>query len=257
MAIKHAISSIELETFRSYFQHFNNQYLLIGGTATKLLLDEASLPTTRTTKDLDIVLCIEALTSDFLDLFWQFIKDGDYECSIKSGNKRCFYRFENPKNLNFPFMLELLTDESIQMEGIEQVTHPIVIDDEMISLSAIMLNEEYYQFTMLNRKEINGIMVANEIAIIPLKVCAFLDLTEKKANGIKISSNDINKHKNDVYKLVQLLSDTPLNDIPTSIKQDISKFCKIKEDEPNILKQLHVKFDSLDEIRNVLLNVYC
>ena len=120
-----------------------------------------------------------------------------------------------------------------------------------------MLNEEYYQFTMLNRKEINGIMVANEIAIIPLKVCAFLDLTEKKANGIKISSNDINKHKNDVYKLVQLLSDTPMNDIPTSIKQDISKFCKIKEDEPNILKQLHVKFDSLDEIRNVLLNVYC
>lgn len=70
-------------------------------------------------------------------------------------------------------MLELLTDESVQFEGINQVTHPITLDDEIVSLSAIMLNKDYYQFLMLNRTEINGIVLVNEIGIIPLKVCAF------------------------------------------------------------------------------------
>ena len=55
-------------------------------------------------------------------------------------------------------MLELLTDESVQFEGINQVTHPITLDDEIVSLSAIMLNKEYYQFLMLNRPEINNLI---------------------------------------------------------------------------------------------------
>jgi len=257
MAINQAISTIELETFRSHFHSFNNQYILIGGTATKLLLDEAGLSNTRTTKDLDIVLCIEAITLEFVLQFWKFINEGGYECYVKSGDKRCFYRFDNPMNPNYPFMLELLTDKSIQIEGIDQVTHPIFVDDELVSLSAIMLNEEYYQFIMQNKRVIKGIMVVNEIAIIPLKICAYLDLSNKKANGLKISINDINKHRNDVYRLVQLLSNSPLSNIPTIIKQDISKFCNKLEEHPTILKQLQLDFESIDEIRNVLLNVYC
>lgn len=70
-------------------------------------------------------------------------------------------------------MLELLTDESVQFEGINQVTHPITLDDEIVSLSAIMLNKDYYQFLMLNRTEINGIVLVNEIGIIPLKFVHF------------------------------------------------------------------------------------
>lgn len=256
MAQSHAISSIQLETFKSRFLLFKNQYVLIGGIASQLLLEEVGI-TTRSTKDLDIVLCIEALTNNFILHFWKFIKDGGYECFIKSGDKRCFYRFDNPKNPNYPYMLELLSDKTIQMEDIDQVTHPIVIDDELVSLSAIMLNQEYYQFIMQNKREIKGIMVVNEIAIIPLKIFAYLNLSDKKAKGEKISSDDINKHKNDVYRLVQLLSKSPLSNIPPIIKQDIAKFCMTLEEHPTILKQLHLDFESIDEIRNILLNVYC
>lgn len=169
MAQSHAINSIQLNTFKAHFLTFKNQYVLIGGIASNLLLDDAGITTNRTTKDLDIVLCIEAITNDFVLHFWKSIRDGDYECSVKSSNKRCLYRFEKPQNPKYPYMLELLSDKSILLEGIDQTTHPIIVDDEIVSLSAIMLNEEYYQFLMKNKIEINGIMVVNEIAIIPLK----------------------------------------------------------------------------------------
>lgn len=154
-------------------------------------------------------------------------------------------------------MLELLSDKSISLDGGDYITHPIVIDDEIVSLSAIMLNEEYYQFILHNRREIKGVMVVNEIGIIPLKILAFLNLTDMKSNGKKINSNDINKHKNDAFRLVQLLKNKSLNNIPVIIKQDISKFCIALEEHPTILRQLKLDYESMEEIRSILLNVYC
>ena len=48
-----------LDLFRDKFADFSEQYVLIGGTAAYLLLDKADLQP-RATKDLDIVLCVEA-----------------------------------------------------------------------------------------------------------------------------------------------------------------------------------------------------
>ena len=55
---------IGLEIFRSYFADHAGSYALIGGAACTLLMEEAGL-TFRATKDLDIVLHIEALESHF------------------------------------------------------------------------------------------------------------------------------------------------------------------------------------------------
>ena len=63
----------------------------------------------RTTKDLDIVLCIETLDRDFTHAFWDFIKLGEYNNCQKSTGKRLFYRFYGPKQKGFPEMLELFT----------------------------------------------------------------------------------------------------------------------------------------------------
>ena len=49
-----------LDRFRAHFYGLASSYLLIGGAATQLLLDEAGL-TSRATKALDIVPCVEAL----------------------------------------------------------------------------------------------------------------------------------------------------------------------------------------------------
>lgn len=154
-------------------------------------------------------------------------------------------------------MLELLTDKSIQFEGINQVTHPIILEDDLVSLSAILLNNDYYQFLMANRREINGIIVANEVAIIPLKLCAYIDLIDKKANGDNINSDIIRKNKNDVYRLVQLLTYSPLPNIPQIIKNDIKRFCSEINDYSNILNQLSIVIKEIDEIKRILINIYC
>jgi hypothetical protein len=53
-----------LEVFRDYFAGQADQFVFIGGTAATLAMADAGLAF-RATKDLDIVLHIEALTSDF------------------------------------------------------------------------------------------------------------------------------------------------------------------------------------------------
>ena len=53
-----------LAIFRSWFRDYADQYILIGGTAATLAMEEAGLEF-RATKDLDIVLHVEALTPEF------------------------------------------------------------------------------------------------------------------------------------------------------------------------------------------------
>ena len=64
-----------LEQFKKHFAQFADRYVLIGGTACTILMEEAGLEF-RATKDLDIVLCIEALDREFGKAFWQFIQTG-------------------------------------------------------------------------------------------------------------------------------------------------------------------------------------
>ncbi|NLN92380.1 MAG: hypothetical protein GX130_03595 [Candidatus Hydrogenedens sp.] len=53
-----------LEKFREVFREERDQYVLIGGVATMHWLQKAALPA-RATKDLDIVLPIEAQKKGF------------------------------------------------------------------------------------------------------------------------------------------------------------------------------------------------
>lgn len=51
---------------------------MIGGAACNLLEEELEM-NPRATKDLDLVLVVEALTPDFGMRLWDFIKEGNYE----------------------------------------------------------------------------------------------------------------------------------------------------------------------------------
>ena len=66
-----------LNIFRAWFADHADQYILIGGTAAALTMEEAGLEF-RATKDLDIVLHVEALTPEFGQAFWSFIEAGAY-----------------------------------------------------------------------------------------------------------------------------------------------------------------------------------
>jgi len=65
-----------LDVFREYFAGHADQFVLIGGTAATLAMEEAGLEF-RATKDLDIVLHIEALSPSFGEVFWSFVEAGE------------------------------------------------------------------------------------------------------------------------------------------------------------------------------------
>jgi hypothetical protein len=67
-----------LAIFQEWFNGFENQYVLIGGTAASISMTEAGLPF-RGTKDLDIVLHVEVLTPAFGQKFWEFVQAGGYQ----------------------------------------------------------------------------------------------------------------------------------------------------------------------------------
>ena len=64
-----------LNLFREHFSNFSDRYVLIGGTACDLAMSEVGVPF-RATKDLDIVLCVEALDVEFAKAFWAFVAAG-------------------------------------------------------------------------------------------------------------------------------------------------------------------------------------
>lgn len=55
-----------------------------------------------------------------------------------------FYRFRNPENTEYPKEIELFSRKSdvLTYNGNDRLT-PIHISDELSSLSAILLNDEY------------------------------------------------------------------------------------------------------------------
>jgi hypothetical protein len=74
-----------LGIFREHFANHAGQFVLIGGTAATLAMESAGLQF-RATKDLNIVLHIEALDPAFGSAFWNFVERGNWLAS-ESGRK--------------------------------------------------------------------------------------------------------------------------------------------------------------------------
>lgn len=143
-----------LDIFKEYFTGYENQYVLIGGAACDILF-ASNDGQFRATRDLDMVLIIEALTSDFGEKFWMFVKEGEYRNKAGSTGRPQFYRFDKPIKTEYPKMLELFAKTDFELKEMDGLT-PIHIDDEVSSLSAILLNDDYYKLLLEGRIIIKG-----------------------------------------------------------------------------------------------------
>lgn len=187
-----------LSTFREYFKGFKDQYVLIGGSACSLWFDSEGIQF-RTTKDLDVVLVIESLDQDFAKTFIDFVEKGRYE-HISKG-KTQFYRFAKPKDSAFPQMVELFSRKPEFLKGVETRLAPIHISDETESLSAILLDDDYYNVLKNNSVVTSEISLLNVACLVVFKIKAYMDLMEKEQKGNPVDSRDIKKHRNDVLRL--------------------------------------------------------
>ena len=231
---------IKLEKFKEYFKEYEEQYVVIGGTACELLMTNEELDF-RGTKDLDIVIIVEALTKEFGIAFWNFVLEAGYQHINKGTGKSQFYRFSEPKGLEYPAMIELFSKKQdwLPLDRIERIV-PIHIDDSISSLSAILLNESYYNFLKTGTGVVDGISILKAEHIIPFKAKAWLDLTHRKLKGEHVDSRDIKKHKNDVFRLSILLMPNHSLELPNEIKSDVNEFLLNMENEDVNLKQLNI-----------------
>jgi len=231
-----------IDRFRESFESFRDCYVIIGGTACDALMDEAGIDF-RATKDIDIVLLIEEINADFAQCIWGFIKAGNYQNLEKSRESKQYYRFMKPGNDDFPYMIELFTRKSDLMQNrIDSKFTPLHFGNYISSLSAILLDEDYYNLLKSNKIVIEGISVAGTESLILLKAKAFIDLSKRKEEGDPIDSKDIKKHRNDVLRLSQLLSQDQRISITDKLKSDFVEFIDALSDDNNIdLNQLGIK----------------
>jgi hypothetical protein len=214
-----------LDLFRQHFAAHADQYVLIGGTAATLAMDDAGLDF-RATRDLDIVLDVEALNATFGATFWTFVEQGRYEIRQASDTGRpVHYRFSKPEDRRFPAMLELFsrTPGGIILPEGSRLT-PIPLAEAVASLSAILLDGDYYQFIMSGRRESQGLSWVGEDRLIVLKASAWLDLTARQARGEAVDTRDVRKHANDVMRLSQLLTPDLRVSLAAKMADDLNRF---------------------------------
>jgi hypothetical protein len=248
-----------LEIFRQHFKDFTDNYVIIGGTACDIIIDNIGL-TPRATKDIDIILIIEALSPEFVAHFWEFVKQGDYDVREKSEEDRKYYRFQKPQVEEFPFQIELFS-RIPDLLDLNEGTHltPIPVDTEISSLSAILMDDDYYNFTIQHSQFNNGIHLANTEALIGLKAKAFLDYKTRKENGEKIDEKQLRKHKMDIFRLLLLLTPEDNFTIAESIKSDIANFVEVvKDDLPDkqIFKEMGAGNINVEELFKQLINAF-
>lgn len=223
-----------LDLFKEHFARYTDRYVLIGGTACSIAMEDAGLPF-RSTKDLDLVLCVEALDGEFVRAFWEFIRSGHYENRQKSTGKQLFYRFYEPGDQEYPFMLELFSrvPDVLRLPGESHLT-PIPVDEEVSSLSAILMSDEYYGFVQDGKQVQDGLARLSPEYLIPLKARAWLDLTERKAAGESIDKGDISKHRNDVFRLSRIIDPDIDIRMPTPVAADLDRFLSEMEQDDTL-----------------------
>ncbi len=213
-----------LDLFRERFREFEGSFTLIGGAACDEWFTAQGLSFCAT-KDLDIVLPIERVDRTFVGALRKFIQKGEYEIRQRTEESPILYRFAKPKNESFPFMLELFsrTLAGIQLEDGQEIV-PIPAGTDQHSLSALLLDDDYYQLIKTHKAVRDGLPFASATALIPLKAHAWLNLTKRQAAGAEVDSKNIAKHRNDVFRLAATLPGEAGPELPESIRGGLIAF---------------------------------
>lgn len=238
------------DTFRKYLAEFPDSYVIIGGTAMQHALDNAP-KNPRITTDIDMVLVVDVLDDAFMGAFWTMITDGEYASHQNvEGEKKQYWRFKEPQAAGFPAEIEIFSgklDLPFPLMPGAKFT-PVPANGDVPSLSAILMDQDYYDFLNANHSIRDDVKLANNNALICLKAKAWLDLRERKKKGENIDRRKISKHKNDVFRLVVLLTPDTIIAVPNSIKADLVNFANEVANE--LPDPVHYKDMGLGKIKS-------
>ena len=152
-------------------------------------------------------------------------------------------------------MIELFSKKpGYQLEITEGII-PVHIEEDISSLSAILLQKDFYDFMLRGKRTVQGVSVLTAEYLIPFKMYAWLDLKQRKAQGEHVNEKDYKKHKNDVFRLLQLVD--PDESIQTEglVKEKIHEFIAEIKYEKVRLEQLGMDITQ-EEARGILEAIY-
>lgn len=216
-----------LEKFREAFEVYSENYVIIGGTACDIAMTGTAVRP-RATHDIDMIVVVEKMTASFAERFWAFIQECGYRPEKHrqvEGEKPKYelYRFVEG-NPGYPEMIELLSRHpDILGEPKGLTIEPLPMDGDVSSLNAIIMDDDYYQFTISHSKLTRGIRHADSAALIALKSRAYLNLMNDKAAGKNVNIHDIKKHRSDVLKNVVIMEEDQVV-APASIVSCVKEF---------------------------------
>lgn len=246
-----------LDKFREAFKDFSDNYVIIGGTACDITMTGTEVRP-RATHDIDMIIVVERMTPQYGERFWQFIREAGYRpeksrVKERESPKYEMYRFVDG-NPGYPEMIELLSRHPDALGEPKGLTiEPLPIDGEQSSLSAIIMDDDYYQFTIEHSRLTDDIRHADSAALIALKARAYLNLLQDKQNGKHVNSKDIKKHRSDVLKNVVIMTEDEIP-APASIVECIKEFVmSIRKDWAELANPLAKSLDQNNEFVDALL----
>jgi hypothetical protein len=122
-------------------------------------------------------------------------------------------------------MLELFSRPPVGLELAKgQTITPVPIDEDVASLSAILMDDDYYQLIVATRRDVDGVPMVGAAGLIPLKARAWLDMQDRRAAGAHVDEDDLKKHRNDVFRLALTLAGQSEFVIANAIRQDLDRF---------------------------------
>lgn len=246
---------IGFDRFREAFQDFAENYIVIGGSACDWLFTSRNAQF-RATKDIDLVVVAERMSPAFAAMIWEFVRAGGYSAYERKDGKKCFYRFLNPTAADYPFMLEFFAREPIGFPFDKKtVIVPIPVDDDDVSsLSGILMDENYYSFIRSHRIEVEGVSILPAEALLLLKARAWFDLSMRKARGEFVKDKDVRKHRTDILRLQAQIVEGTVVELAEPIKIEMRDFITAYESLPLDPKTIGVPGsfdDAVDRIKRV------
>ncbi|WP_125763987.1 hypothetical protein [Levilactobacillus mulengensis] len=231
---------MKFDKFFTYFREYTDCYVIIGGNAAAFWLEQDQQDF-RATQDYDMVVIFESTTDDFAKHFRAFILENHYfvcETGTDTNKQKVYYRYKlNPQtgNDDVPKQIELFSRIPLKYQlDLPTETTPLHYE-EGPSLSAIVLDDNYYQLLKNCQELVGDVSVLSIPGLIFFKAKAHLDIVQRLSEGKKISHRaDKSKHFKDVCRLCDLLSreeSFKIASVPVACQNDLRSFITIVESE--------------------------
>lgn len=244
--------------FCDYLKGLEEHYVIIGGGAASILMDDEGLEF-RSTKDVDLVVI--ARSQDLNARVLAYVKDGGYNSKEATDKLPKYYRFKNPAKAECPKMIEIFARNEFGLELAEGQHIVPITDSAAEKLSAILLDDEYFDLIRKNIKTSeSGIPLINALANICLKARAHRELFERKQAGDQtVDEKDVQKHLKDIWRLAVVLTGdeaVALSGMPAKdISDAIGKLEKLPEVQfKQVMEKTPAKLlDVMGALRKVFL----